>query len=155
MSLEGNQTIRKVTRTSEEWTSQKAMSRRVTSKKLIHMKKLTLKVSSVRFMDWFVKVNPDKTRSERSTDKSKKFVNHQWLSFLLWWYFYLLRKKVTFSFSSLKPVDQKALGSRSKVSFWSLYKLEDNEEETKNSRHLNIYQAFILLNLLNLENYLL
>ena len=46
MSLERNQAIRKITSTLEGWVVHKGVSRRVASRKLVHMKYLNLKASS-------------------------------------------------------------------------------------------------------------
>ena len=78
------------------------------------------------------KVKCDVIRSKRSTNKSEKLVNHQTTTFPLLCYFQRLRKKVTSSLSSLRPVDQR--GSRLKICklqriYFEVYKKLEVEEE--------------------------
>ena len=108
------------------------MFKRVTIRKMLLMKCLTLKASSTRFKNQIQRVKHDVTRSKRSANKFEKLVNHQTAIFLLRWYFQRLRRKATSSLSSLRLVDQK--GTRLKICklqriFFKVYiKLDDEEE---------------------------
>ena len=143
----GKQAIKRYSDYLEGWTVQKAVSRRVTTRKMLLMKYLTFKASSIQLKDLIRKSNMMWQDPKEALTSLKSWWTIKRLLFHLC-YFQRLIKKTTSSLSSLKPVDQR--GTRLKIcKFQQIYfeayiKLEVEEEWVRPFEYFCTYKAFIV-----------